>query len=270
MTQSHRFAVLGVIVAAATAAVWLFGRTPLVAHADQGREAPQESRSADADPTSPSGAVLAPATPGLTGERSRKAKARAAFERGVAAYFESDLDAAIAAWDRELELMPQRAPSHWQRGIALYQAGRPADAARQFEQHQTLGTNDVENAAWHLLCVACSPGESIESARAKLLPIDLAADARVPMAEIYRLYAGRGDEAAVRKAAAAHGSEAAAMFADLYLGMWAEVGGDHDRAKELLAAAGTHESVRQSYMARSAAIHLKTWDRRHGEGAKTD
>ncbi len=92
----------------------------------------------------------------------------------------------------------------WRRssGSAASATTTPASSTtgrRQFESHKTVNPNDVENAAWHFLCVARQRG--IDAARNDLMKIDLAQDDRVPMAEIYAFYAGRGSEEAVLKAA---------------------------------------------------------------------
>ena len=62
--------------------------------------------------------------------------------------------------------VPDEAPYLWQRGIALYYAGRYDDCRRQFESHRSVNPDDVENAAWHFLCVARA--ESPAKARAAL------------------------------------------------------------------------------------------------------
>jgi len=72
-------------------------------------------------------------------------------------------------------------PQLWQRGIALYYAGRYDDCRKQFEAHRTVNPDVVENAAWHFLCVARA--DSVAAARAALLPVG--PDRRVPMHEVY-------------------------------------------------------------------------------------
>ena len=49
-----------------------------------------------------------------------------------------------------------------------------------------MNPDDVENAAWHFLCVARA--ESPAKARAALLPVG--PDARVPMREVYQMFRG--------------------------------------------------------------------------------
>ena len=66
--------------------------------------------------------------------------------------------ASAAAFDELAKVIPDQAPQLWQRGIALYYAGRYTDCRRQFESHRTVNPDDVENAAWHFLCVAREQG----------------------------------------------------------------------------------------------------------------
>ncbi len=95
---------------------------------------------------------------------------------------------------------PTYAPQLWQRGIALYYAGRYRDCRAQFESHRTVNPDDVENAAWHFLCVARA--ESVERARAALLPVG--PDSRVPMREVYEMFRGAiGPEKVLAAAAGA-------------------------------------------------------------------
>ena len=103
------------------------------------------------------------------------------------------------------------APYLWQRGISDYYAGQFKKGREQFESHKRVNPDDVENAAWHFLCVARTNG--IEAARKSLIPIDVTRDSRVPMTEIYELYAGRGSEDAVTNAAEKANTEQARMYA---------------------------------------------------------
>ena len=95
--------------------------------------------------------------------------------------------ASSATFDELAALVPEQAPQLWQRGIALYYAGRYGDCRRQFESHRTVNPDDVENAAWHFLCVARA--ETPERARAALLPVG--PDSRQPMREVYQMFQGK-------------------------------------------------------------------------------
>jgi lipoprotein NlpI len=107
--------------------------------------------------------------------------AQAAFDRAVADFRNGRMAESVAGFDTLIKLSPDAAPQLWQRGIALYYAGRYKDCRAQFELHRTVNPDDVENAAWHFLCVARA--ESVAKARAALLPVG--PDPRVPMGQVY-------------------------------------------------------------------------------------
>lgn len=182
------------------------------------------------------------------------------FAAGVRLFFEAQPVASARLFDRVAAARPDAAPDLWQRGIALYYAERYADGRSQFELHEKVNPNDVENPAWHFLCVARLEG--VEAARRAMLPVG--ADPRVPMQEILELFAGRGDEAAVL-AAAERGPEEAKRnqrcYAHLYLGLHAEARGDAEAARRhIVTAAGRYRM--DHYMGRVAVVHaqLRGWD----------
>src|SRR4030095_5819693 len=107
--------------------------------------------------------------------------------RGCEHFKLGHINESIRDFDKFLEFVPKQAPHHWQRGIAYYYARRYEDGRKQFELHQTVNPADVENAVWHFLCVSRLDG--VEEAREALIPIK--GDKRVPMAQIYDLFAGK-------------------------------------------------------------------------------
>ena len=181
------------------------------------------------------------------------------FTEAVRLFFAGEPAASARLFDRVAAARPDSEPELWQRGIALYYAERFADGRRQFELHERVNPNDVENPAWHYLCVAREKG--VAAAREAMLPVG--DDARVPMREILDLFAGRGDAAAVL-AAAGRGPEAdrrnQLCYAHLYLGLHAEAAGDAAAAqRHITAAAGTYRM--DHYMGRVAVVHarLRGW-----------
>lgn len=164
-----------------------------------------------------------------------------------------DFDALVAA-------RPELEPQLWQRGLALYYAGRFADGRRQFEVHRGANPADVENVTWHFACVARQ--ENPAAARKALLPVG--EDERVPMREILALYEGKGTAAEVLAAAEA-GPEGARRnqlcYAHLYLGLHAESSGDMEAAKKHIVLAAGRYSM-DHFMGKIAQLHakLRGWD----------
>jgi lipoprotein NlpI len=174
-----------------------------------------------------------------------------AFQRrGVARFMAGQVDESIKDFDRYLELRPDERPHHWQRGIALYYAGRYEDGARQFELHRTVNPEDVENAAWHFLCLA--RWKDVDTARKSLIPIK--DDARVPMARIHQLFAGQATPDDVLKAATDNPRHL--FYAHLYLGLYYESIKQPEKAREHLTLAAEKYPV-PDYMHGVAQVHLQ-------------
>lgn len=165
---------------------------------------------------------------------------RELFSEAVRLFFEAKPVESARVFDQLVVAVPGAEPELWQRGLALYYAERYEDGRKQFELHKTVNPNDVENPAWHFLCVARLDGP--EAARKALLPVG--EDFRVPMAAILSLYAGRGTEAAVLEAAEKGEGEAKKnqlCYAHLYLGLYAEALGDEKKARHhITRAAGPY------------------------------
>lgn len=176
---------------------------------------------------------------------------RALLDRASADFVAGRIAESVAGFDRVIGEDPSAAPYLWQRGIALYYAGRYQDCRRQFEQHRSVNPDDVENAAWHFLCVARA--ESPEAARAALLPVG--PDGRRPMRQVYRLFQGQLSEAQVMAAAGEEPS--AQFFAHLYVGLYLEATGDARRSRErMLLAAAERYAAAGGYMHDVARVHV--------------
>lgn len=173
------------------------------------------------------------------------------FNRAVADFERGRVAESAAGFDNLIKLVPDSAPRLWQRGIALYYAGRYKDCRAQFESHRTVNPDDVENAAWHFLCVARA--ESPEKARSALLPVG--PDPRVPMREIYEMFRGRQRPEDVLAAA---GTQPPALFyAHLYLGLYFEAINNNPLALEhIRAAADDRFASAGGYMHTVARVHL--------------
>lgn len=181
--------------------------------------------------------------------------------RGSAQFKAGQIDASIADFDRYLEFRPEYEPHHWKRGISYYYAGRYAEGRAQFEGYQTVDDSDVENAVWRMLCMARSDG--FDAAQAAILRVG--PDRRVPMAEIYALFAGRdrdGQRATPQTvlAAAAAGDPSPEtlherlFYAHLYLGLYCEIAGQPEESLEHLRQAV--ELRIGHYMWDVARVHL--------------
>lgn len=181
----------------------------------------------------------------------------AILDRAVADFEGGRIAESAAGFDTLVEVSPSIAPQLWQRGITLYYAGRYTDCREQFELHRTVNPADVENAAWHFLCVARA--ESAAKARAALLPVG--PDPRVPMRQIYDMFRGELTPEQVLEAA---GSQASARFyAHLYLGLYFEASQDEGQALEhITAAAADRFASAGGYMHTVAKVHLGIVTRR--------
>lgn len=178
------------------------------------------------------------------------------LERAVDDLEAGRIEASVSGFDVLVRLVPSVEPQLWQRGIALYFAGRYRDCRAQFESHRTVNPNDVENAAWHFLCVARA--ESAEKARAALLPVG--PDPRLPLRHVYEMLRGALQPDDVL---AAPGDDTTGQFyAHLYVGLYFEAAGDARRALEHLAAAADDRyAAAGGYMHSIARVHLSLLQR---------
>jgi lipoprotein NlpI len=185
-------------------------------------------------------------------------KASSAFQmRGIEQFKLGRIEKSIDDFTRYIQLEPQQEPYHWWRGISYYYAGKFEEGRKQFELHQTVNPNDVENGVWHFLCVARASG--IEKARAAMLPIS--GDTRVPMSEVYALFAGKLTvddvlKAAKRPALSEAQKKNTLFYAHLYIGLYYEAKGEEKEAYEHIKRAAT-EYPSDHYMGDVARVHFK-------------
>jgi lipoprotein NlpI len=175
---------------------------------------------------------------------------RAVLDRAIDDFLAGRIKESVTGFDRVVTLVPNAAPELWQRGIALYYVGRYDDCRKQFESHRTVNPNDVENPAWHFLCVAHL--ESPAKARAALLPVG--PDQRSPMREVYEMFKGTMTPDAVL--AAAGQSASARFYAELYVGLYYEATGNTTAGLAHLKAAASQQYANAGgYMHRVATLH---------------
>jgi tetratricopeptide (TPR) repeat protein len=178
---------------------------------------------------------------------------QALMTRAVADFERGRFAESAAAFDNLAKAAPDQAPYLWQRGIALYYAGRYSDCRRQFESHRAVNPDDVENAAWHFLCVARA--ESPAKARTALLPVG--PDARVPMREVYQMFRGTLTPEQVLSAAGAQPD--GQFYGHLYVGLYFEALGMKDRALEHIKIAATDRFASAGgYMHMVARVHFRS------------
>lgn len=159
-------------------------------------------------------------------------------QRGSVAFCQGEIEQSIRDFDRAIELDAGRERGHWKRGISYYYAGEYARGQKQFEVYQTYDDSDVENAVWRFLCMV--PQTGLKKAQQDILRVG--PDRRVPMREIYELYAGRLEPDDVLKAARAGEPDEQTLhqrlfYAHLYLGLYYEVIGKTELARREMEAA---------------------------------
>lgn len=187
----------------------------------------------------------------VTGAQSLTRRQFELLERAVNSFAAGRVTESLVDFDELARLAPEYAPQLWQRGIALYYAGRYTDCRAQFESHRLVNPADVENAAWHFLCVA--QDESPDRARTRLLPVGT--DSRVPMREVYQMF--RGTLAGDAVLTAAGRTRQAQFYAHLYVGLHAEAISNAARALEhIKAAADERFADAGGYMHVVARVHL--------------
>ena len=197
-----------------------------------------------------------------TRQRASDFAARVLHRRGEEHFRQARIAAALADFDRELELRPEDAADHWQRGIAYYYADEYGKGVKQFELHQQVNPQDVENSAWHFLCLVRAPEGSVEAAEEKLLSVTK--DPRVPMAQILEMFAGKKPPEEVLKVGEA-GGEVAAFYADLYAGLYYEAQGRDAESLRLMKRAAENPAAVDNYMGDVARVHVTLRERTPAE-----
>ena len=162
---------------------------------------------------------------------------------------------ATRLFNRYAESEPEQIPTLWQRGIALFFTGKYAAAAQQFELHRKVNPNDVENAAWHFLCLA--KAKSLAAAKASVLPAPN--DPRIPMKEIHALLTSGDTDAIndrVNKTEVGSDERAeAAFYGDFYLALYADAQGQASTALKLMNRAA--KDAPRHYMGDIARVYAK-------------
>jgi tetratricopeptide (TPR) repeat protein len=195
--------------------------------------------------------LLAALTVMAAAPAAQTANPRAILNQAMDDFIAGRVAESLAGFDRVAQLSPQSAPELWQRGIALYYLGRYKECRRQFESHLTVNPADVENAAWHYLCVARDEGPA--KARAALLPVGR--DNRAPMREVYQMF--RGDISVESVLVAAGTDPLAKFYAALYVGLYHEANNNERASFYIADAADDRYASVGGYMHAVARVHMQ-------------
>lgn len=160
----------------------------------------------------------------------------------------------LADFDQQIRLKPSDAPAHWRRGLTLYYADKFSEGVAQFVTSDKAEPEDVENAVWHLLCNAKVKG--VEQARKEMLKVSQ--DSRVPMMEVYALFAGKSSVEKVLSTANAAGVQdktSSRFYAYLYSGLYEEMMGQPMKSQDYFRKALEHPI--DHYMMDVARVHVQ-------------
>lgn len=193
-------------------------------------------------------------------------------ERGDLHFFLADFPKAVEDYDRMVELDPQQDASHWRRGIAYFYAGDFAKAAGQFERYHSFDQVDRENGIWRYLSQRKAHGQKV--AREGLLKYEK--DDREPFPDVYRLFAGTIEPAAIldriEKASVDDAErEKRRFYAELYIGLNEAVEGRDAEARAHLAKAvantwGPKAGYGPHYMWQVGRLHLELLEKKAKSG----
>jgi lipoprotein NlpI len=177
--------------------------------------------------------------------------------RGTEKFKQQRFKEAIADFDEEIKLEPAREPWHWKRGLAYYYAGEYAKGRDQFQRYHDREDSDVENAVWRVMCMARIKEVGLKKAQEEVLVVRQ--DRRVPMMEVYALFAGKAKPDEVLKAIEQgepneRERNGRTFYGHLYLGLFADMTGEPKRAIEHLKTAVEHPI--DHFMWDIAKLHL--------------
>lgn len=161
----------------------------------------------------------------------------------------------LPLFDRANELLSERAPDNWQRGIALGVCGKWAEGAKQFKMHHDVNPNDVENSAWYYLCVAKSEG--LPAANKTIIPSR--GDSRQPMMAILQMLKGETkpeDVLAVAQKSPEGAARKEAMFyGELYVGLYYDSIGNATEAEKHIRESLNYDQ--KHYMSDTSRVYLE-------------
>jgi len=176
---------------------------------------------------------------------------------GEAWFALAEMEKSVEAYDEVLKRRPTIKPHLWQRGLALYYNNEFERGVDQFNSHQTLGTSDIENSVWHLMCNAKL--KPLAEARKELIPNP--GETRRMMHSVYDLFAGTGSTESVLEASGySEGVEridSRVYHGLLYVGLYHEMKGDKKASVAAMKKAQRYVPPGQGLMSHVAMTHLK-------------
>lgn len=180
-------------------------------------------------------------------------------KRGVCYFNLGEFQKSVADFDTYLKKNPEREPHHWQRGISHYYAKMYKQGRKQFEDHQYVNSQDVENAVWHFLCV--TKVSSVEEAKKNWIPIQR--DSRLPLMKVQDLFLGKATVEDVIKTAKLNAKSISAerlkmqnFYGHLYIALYYEATNKPELAQKHMKLAAEKYFV-EGYMGNVAKVHYK-------------
>lgn len=177
--------------------------------------------------------------------------------RGAVHFRLAMIKESLADFERQIKLKPATGPAHWQRGLTLYYADLFKEGVAQFTTSDKEEPEDVENAVWHLLCNARVKG--LDAARKELLKVEK--DSRIPMMEVYKLFAGKSTVENVLAVAEKGKTNEVTLnnqrfYAHLYCGLFEEMVGHNAQSLQFINKAIKDYPI-DHYMMDVARVHVK-------------
>jgi lipoprotein NlpI len=199
--------------------------------------------------------------------------ADALTRRGDVYLFLGDAKAAVADFEKEIEIEPSRDSAHWRLGIAYHFAGDMTKSAAQFAKYHAYDDRDRENGIWHFLANAQVKG--LQAARQEML--EYTQFDREPFPSLYDMFAGKRTGAEVleeMKTKSLADNPLVMFFAHYYVGLNEQLLGQHESALTQLAkavqlAGQARAGGGPGYMGQVARLHYEAAVAKAKSGAAT-
>jgi len=174
----------------------------------------------------------------LTGRLQENSQDLQAYSRrGDAYFFGGNYDAAIADYEKMIEIDPTVEVSHWRLGLAYYYAGQYAKTAKQLGKYHDFDDQDRENGIWIFLADAHRLG--VKKARESM--IHYTKKDRPPLVDVYNMFEGKltADELLAKiqneikeESLNQLAAEQRLFYTYLYIGLFAEAEKNPEQARK--------------------------------------